>query len=356
MRGNIQCRKVYRLIVAAAAISVLVWTAPGAASANDAQVDDESVDSQIEAIASVRPDALERVAATVTRSGDAVWYTDSFFDPSLGIQVDEGSATLSRASNTVILEGIVGPSLMVEIESIDNASHFSTEGALSISNSAGISSLATIKDDASVQIISVIEGPEASEEIAYTLNGGMPFSAKTSESGSLALLDESGALLGFAATPWAIDARGADVPTRYEVRGEQLVQIVEHHGGGWSYPIVADPYMGKNLFTNFTYSVWPANDQKHSFSKSAYGASIHNPLNYWIFTSYGWDEFRARTPGQNSINTSVHQQFDCHAAGGYYDWAGATWDLEPWRPARANGNWFYGSAVHHCNWSTANGY
>src|SRR5690606_35224627 len=41
--------------------------------------------------------------------------------------------------------------------------------------------------------------------------------------------------------PWAIDAEGRQVPTRYEVDDEGVTQVVDHRAGDFAYPIVADP-------------------------------------------------------------------------------------------------------------------
>jgi hypothetical protein len=44
------------------------------------------------------------------------------------------------------------------------------------------------------------------------------------------------------APAWALDADGDPVPTRYELRGNNLVQTVDHTGADFSYPITADPW------------------------------------------------------------------------------------------------------------------
>ena len=44
------------------------------------------------------------------------------------------------------------------------------------------------------------------------------------------------------APAWARDADGKPVPTRYELRGSDLVQVVEHTTGNFRYPVTADPW------------------------------------------------------------------------------------------------------------------
>lgn len=56
--------------------------------------------------------------------------------------------------------------------------------------------------------------------------------------------------VGQIAPAWARDATGKRVPTRYEVSGSTLTQVVEHQGA--SYPVVADPKLtyGRGVYLN----------------------------------------------------------------------------------------------------------
>jgi len=55
-------------------------------------------------------------------------------------------------------------------------------------------------------------------------------------------LNADGAPIAQLATPWARDANGRDVPTRFEIDGTTVVQVVEHRGAGFAYGITADPW------------------------------------------------------------------------------------------------------------------
>jgi hypothetical protein len=59
------------------------------------------------------------------------------------------------------------------------------------------------------------------------------------------ILDHKRRELGVIAAPWARDANGRAIPTRYEIQGTTLVQVVDHRRPGVVYPVVADP----NLFS-----------------------------------------------------------------------------------------------------------
>ena len=57
--------------------------------------------------------------------------------------------------------------------------------------------------------------------------------------GSVRFFDSDGNESGGVASPWAIDANGEEVPTRYTLDGTALIQVVDHEGA--AYPVVADP-------------------------------------------------------------------------------------------------------------------
>lgn len=59
-------------------------------------------------------------------------------------------------------------------------------------------------------------------------------------SGAVFASNADGKILGLFAAPWAIDARGASVPTKFEIDGNAIVQVVDHSSA--AYPVVADPW------------------------------------------------------------------------------------------------------------------
>ncbi len=97
-----------------------------------------------------------------------------------------------------------------------------------------------------VSIQTVIPDASAGERYTYTLDGGV--TAVVREDGGLDLLarDEASGLrlqVGSVDAPWAFDASGAAVPTRYEVSGSTFTQVVDLSGAP-VYPVVADPTYG----------------------------------------------------------------------------------------------------------------
>lgn len=85
----------------------------------------------------------------------------------------------------------------------------------------------------------VIDNHEASTE--YRFENAVPegHTAKAHPDGSVSFIDIDGNESGGIAAPWALDANGEEVPTRYALDGTTLIQTVDHEGA--AYPVVADP-------------------------------------------------------------------------------------------------------------------
>lgn len=94
-----------------------------------------------------------------------------------------------------------------------------------------------------------IPGPEAPTRYAFTFDLPRGWALEAQQDGSVAIVDRAGERAGTIAPPWARDAEGEHVPTRYAIRGRRrLVQTVSHEGA--AYPVVADPSvtLGRNVY------------------------------------------------------------------------------------------------------------
>jgi len=88
-----------------------------------------------------------------------------------------------------------------------------------------------------VRLSTVINDASAPTSYAYGFGAGV--SPVVLADGSAILHDGGNVIVGVVATPWAVDANGASVPTHFTVDGTALVQVVDHVGA--AYPVVADP-------------------------------------------------------------------------------------------------------------------
>jgi len=224
-------------------------------------------------------------------------------------------------------------------------------GAVAYDNANGSITVPVGKTDGSVQITTVIEGPEAPSVYEYTFDSALDLDLF--DDGSVVITDVDGAFQGGVAPPWAYDATGAAVDTWYEVNGSSLVQHVAH-GAGDAYPVVADPWLGINLFSWITVDSY-SGQPRVNLLPSPWGASMWGSAGgLVIMNTAGWDEaWTWNGTVQSALNKpSQRQQFECHALGSPF---AGVWNLEKYRPNRTM-HWTYGVAVHHCNWTTPNQY
>lgn len=321
--------KIRTLTARATALAVvLLPTAPAVAAAGD---DDAS--RFLRTVQAVAPEVLAHTPARFDdRPGSAVRHTTPG-QPGLTVVLDSVDVELpgGRGRTATLPNG--------------NPVHRTDDG---------VSMAPIVKDDGSVQVTFVVDGAASPTSYDFAVERVPGARLALGDDGSVTYTAKDGRLLLAAPAPWAKDADGRDVPTRFEVRGNSLVQVVEHTGAGVSYPVVADPWLGQNLFS----SVWTDTyngDSRINATKSLWGQSWHTPsvTGQAIFLNQGWSEVSARAPRVTS-KTSLHQQYQCHVAGGYANLAG-TWNLERFRPTRTT-HWSYGVAVHHCNWTTATRY
>lgn len=100
-----------------------------------------------------------------------------------------------------------------------------------------------------VRVLSVIEDSSAPSEFVYEVSLGAGSELrldKTTGAGAVISADqERGVAIS---PPWAVDAKGVEVPTHYEVRNGKLVQVVSHTERSYTYPIVADPTWNDRWF------------------------------------------------------------------------------------------------------------
>lgn len=82
----------------------------------------------------------------------------------------------------------------------------------------------------------MIGAADSAHEFGYRMDGYQPYQSDT---GEVVFVNATGDFVPLAA-PWATDANGRDVQTRYEVRGDEVFQVVTPDAAT-AYPVVADP-------------------------------------------------------------------------------------------------------------------
>ncbi len=98
-----------------------------------------------------------------------------------------------------------------------------------------------VLDGGAVRALIVVDGADAPTEFRFPVSVPDGGGIALNPDGSAEVWNEIGMTVAVVEAPWAKDARGAAVSTRFRLEGTSLVQVVDHRVGGLSYPVVADP-------------------------------------------------------------------------------------------------------------------
>jgi hypothetical protein len=222
---------------------------------------------------------------------------------------------VARAVGTSIITIPVDPSLPVQVAAKQvtvligmpfsqqaKDAQLIAEGAVTYDNQNASTSTVIAKVDGSVQIATVLASNEAPIRYSYELTLPVGAKAKLGNDGGVIFLGPTGKHLGGIAPAWSRDARGADVPTHYELSGSTLTQIVDHQNAAYAYPVVADPWLGLELidrtaWQSKTLQVFPTLWGRLADTASRWAA---------------WDEVLSKTPGNRENTASMRDQLYCH--------------------------------------------
>ena len=188
----------------------------------------------------------------------------------------------------------------------------------------------------SARILTILNGVDSPSEYSYKVNLPTGGEIKKDDNGGILVIDNKGSLIGGFATPWAIDSDGKKIPTHYEIRGDSVVQLVEHLDGETHYPVVADPWLWMNLIYSAewtsssagqTLKVYPTNWARSlAFTSASYAVGVA-----------GWNELYSKYKNFGrgiKINlTGMKDQYICHQQFvAVKDPKKTSWNLDEYRP------------------------
>ena len=107
------------------------------------------------------------------------------------------------------------------------------------SDSSPVSFAGQATVDGGMQVLMVIDGPDAPTEYRFELAVSAGATLVPTEAGGVDIVGVGGLVVATIAPAWAVDADGGSVASSYRIEGTSVVQRVEHHGA--TYPVVADP-------------------------------------------------------------------------------------------------------------------
>jgi len=148
-------------------------------------------------------------------------------------------------SEPLTLQSASGPEISITLPHGDDSDEEpAREGSGAISHDLGDGSriVPAIRSNGIVQILSVLHDAGAPTSFDYDVAVGTGGSLVAAADGGVRLLDGAGQEVASVAAPWAVDALGTQVPTRFVLEQNRLTQVVDTASvADVQYPVVADP-------------------------------------------------------------------------------------------------------------------
>jgi len=211
-------------------LALAAGLAVGGADVAKADPSDDPVDQALQAIEAVSPELLDdAINLTPEEGGDAAIEAD-IEDVQITVPTDP-SDPLTFESD----DGDIAIVLPASAEASDAVA--ARDGVVVFDNNDGSTTTPIVREDATLQINTVIQSPEA--PVAYSYQIDLPVGTTIERDGESLYFLNGDTLVGGLAPAWAQDADGQTVTTRYEVDGSTVTQIVEHDAT-FTYPVVAD--------------------------------------------------------------------------------------------------------------------
>lgn len=196
------------------------------------------------------------------------------------------------------------------------------------------------KKDGSVQTIVTVNDPKLPQKISFDLAIPSQASVKILPSGEVMIFDYKGYMLGGVSRPWAFDANRKPVRTHFEFSKGKLTQHIFHDAANYKYPIIADPWIGIDLY-HLPFVSHPPQGYKINVKPTLWGLAMASPGTWFAHR----DEVVTKLKNQAKLWTNtIHEQFYCHIAGsplGYPEY-----NMESWSPLVP---WYISLVSYKCN-------
>ncbi|MBC7596029.1 MAG: DUF2599 domain-containing protein [Kineosporiaceae bacterium] len=315
---------------------------------------DRNADSVLQRVNSAAP-------STAPSSDETALTLSPVADTVVGDSTENTTAIPSDPANEIELSSTAGgeaslkltlPDLNLEDASVDSGA----TGAVFASDTVDVSVQAF---EEGARIATTIYSASAPETFSYPVSVPAGGDVESTSDGMVVVTDSAGDPVGYFAIPWARDADGRTLQTNFLVDGDTVKQTVNHRVAGVSYPVVADPYLGKNLIKSTAWSWIPRN----STGSIGAGYTLRVTATDWAWKNssqgyagysytvgtYGWKElYKKRKNGGLNVNLdTMRDQFICHQeyALSYYGKKRPTWNLDEWRKDRS----YWWTVRYACN-------
>lgn len=239
-------------------------------------------------------------------------------------RLNRGKVQLGAEPNSALVVAL--PKAEAEREA-----ELATDGTVVFRGGIPATDVAVQATDEGVRIHTVSNSAESPVEFNYQVE--LPSGGKLDllKNGAVAVLDAEGGLRGGFAPPWALDRANQPVPTHYELRGATVVQVVEHRSPSVLYPVVADPWLWKDLISSAS---WASSSQGWTLKVIPTTWARLNAGGYAVGVA-GWNELysKYKNRGLNTNLDGMRDQFICHQQIVAIRAPNKpSWNLDEWRP------------------------
>lgn len=286
-----------------------------AASSGDPRVEDAASgyrDGDLASMESLADAASTVPAVPMSRTDDGLSAKTS---NGIQVEVQDGEISLAKA-------GV--PELGIAIEGNEGSVSRVVQGSLVESEVAPSVDAVTRATSDGVQLIFILANSTAQRTVDFELNVDGGVQMKDAD-GGLLLTTPNGKVVGGIAKPWARDAKGKDVPTRFVVNGQTVTQVVEPTEEA-EYPIVADPYLFMDMIKSASWSKsslgWTLKVTPTTAARAFGGAYLAGVA--------GWDELysKYKNKGLDTNLDGMRDQYICHQQFAFFK---DTWNLDEYR-------------------------
>ncbi|MCS4276622.1 hypothetical protein M2390_001816 [Mycetocola sp. BIGb0189] len=147
-------------------------------------------------------------------------------------------ASISSGDSVIRFQQPAADDSVVEVSEEGTISYLSEDSSYDMHLQPVISPDPSLLSDGLRSLIEIHDS-NAPTEYVYDVDSDVNFTLEAQADGSV-LGIESGEVMLVIPAPWAVDSNGAEVPTHYEIRGNNLVQHVDFTSDN-AFPIIADP-------------------------------------------------------------------------------------------------------------------
>ncbi|MCW3493606.1 hypothetical protein [Microbacterium sp. SSM24] len=225
-----------------------------ATAAHAASEPDSAADAVAQTISEVAPSEivaadLAPVSSGVAATLDGGGQTHVATDPSDGIEVVSADGT-DVLSFTLPAAGRLDDAVVAE------------DGSVTYLGDAKTPSVNVVAAEDALRVTTVIDSPAQAQRFSYDFGAGATVEIQE-DGGAIAYVVEqvtdpetgetvtAEKIVADVEAPWAKDANGVDVPTRYVASGSVLTQVVSHAKGMHAYPVTADPTFDRPNFFQY---------------------------------------------------------------------------------------------------------